>query len=512
MDNALSMRLARARHDHSLDNDLDTGSDDASSIAEDKKGSTDADSIDGAIVRRSKLLDLPQELFDGITSYLGPAHIAVLALVNRELFARFLCVQCGPGPSLLATPDSDDAPDISQSWKVLGDYVKASDTPRSRVRGSLLSILDTDVLDLVYCYKCKTMHDPFITFRDRAYSPHKSMKCVDYSHDHHLPPRATRKMLRTITKRRKRDEPYHHLMQQVNHTTTTYKNGILVQDSARIRFRGDSLLLRRRQFVSPVCKTPLALWSFRNQLVNPAAMARNPTTNPKVVRICNHLVWIDQYQAMLQNLIEPLCRTSPAPAGHLHTPACFSQEPFHVSVEGGGEEATVPQHIIGWRFWELETGVACDPPASPLGDVRGCEKCTTDFSMDVVKLPEPFTWGFVLTTWLDLGQKDFCSKWNSHRHLTPPRPYDRTGLKSKHGSICENFESTKATAEDPSAGARTKYRPKISDLDRERMTNYGWGERASQGKGKYVQWSIGCGVDPTTGWIMDPDPLESDDE
>ena len=35
------------------------------------------------------LLDLPQELFDSITSYLGHAHIAVLALVNKELMARF---------------------------------------------------------------------------------------------------------------------------------------------------------------------------------------------------------------------------------------------------------------------------------------------------------------------------------------------------------------------------------------------------------------------------------------
>jgi hypothetical protein len=151
----------------------------------------------------------------------------------------------------------------------------------------------------------------------------------------------------------------------------------------------------------------------------------------------------------------------------------------------------------------LEADIQSIPPLGVLGDVRGCGKCTTDFSIDAIKLPEPFHWGFVLTTWLDLGNRDFCSKWNSHRILTPTRPYVRKPDKSPHGSICESFEGIKTT---------TEYRANINDLDLERMTNYGWGERAVQGKAKYVPWSIGCAVDPLTGMIMDPDPLEPEDE
>ncbi|RYP56351.1 hypothetical protein DL769_009935 [Monosporascus sp. CRB-8-3] len=162
-----------------------------------------------------RLLLLPQELFDEITSYLNPAHIVLLALVNKELMGRFVNQHPPPPPpppdqqqqqqqGQPPTPAGPAAP--SSPWRALGEYVRASDSAKGRIRGTLLSTLDLDLPDLVYCYKCRKMHDPFVTFMDPAYAPYKSRRCVDYSADHHMPPRATRKLIRTITKQRMRGD------------------------------------------------------------------------------------------------------------------------------------------------------------------------------------------------------------------------------------------------------------------------------------------------------------------
>ncbi|KAI5923935.1 hypothetical protein F4810DRAFT_154932 [Camillea tinctor] len=437
----------------------------------------------------SKLLQLPQELFDEITKYLLPANILVLALVNKELMARFMHSAPKPDPS-----DDDDA---APSWKALNAYIKSMDSAKTKVRGSFLSLLDYDLLDMVYCYKCKKMHDPFISFKDRAYAPRKSSRCADWAPDHHMPPRATRKLLRTITKRRAHGAEYRHLLQQVNNTVTTYQNGILSQTSLRIRFREESQMLRRQQVVSSIDKTALALWLFRQQLLDPAPAS---ISTPKVYRICNHLTWDNTYGAFFDRLTAPLCNGE-HPETESHTPACFSRDTCDMSKQEG--------HVIAERLKKRSLAAKRQPTDVPtlLGDVLGCDKCTTDFNLDVVALPPPFNWGFVLTTWLDLGKIDFSSKWDSHRDLRPGREYKRK--HHTHGDICDKFEDLTPMAS--SSKQREPFRPRISKLNQGRMGNFGWGKRAAAGKDKYITWSSGHSCDPATGWIPDPDPLEKED-
>ncbi|ORY57836.1 uncharacterized protein BCR38DRAFT_489830 [Pseudomassariella vexata] len=447
----------------------------------------------------SKLLELPQELFDEITSYLGPANIVVLALVNKELLGRFIRT-CPPSPSL-PTPGPNAGPLTQASqWKALGDFIKRADGAKAKSRGTLLSLLDLDLVDLVYCYKCKKMHDPFVTFIDRAYAPKKSSRCVDYGADHHMPPRATRKLLRAITKRRKRGAPYKDLIPQVNNTVTTYRNGIMVQASLRMRYRGDLLLLRRQQIVSSIDKTSLALWVFRQQLRDQALPSQAAMTSPKVHKICNHIIWNEKYISLLQAMTDPLCKCKENHSGPaslpLHSPACFSRAPYDASKDNN--------HIVGKQFDAISRELKHLPDdanatTARLGDVFGCTQCTTDFQMDVVALPDPFGWGFVLTTWLDLGPVDFCAKWDSHRDARPGRLY---GRQPPHGDICSSFENL---------SDETQYRPQISEINLERLTNYGWGPRAAKGTDRYITWSSGHSADPVTGRFLDPDPLEPDD-
>ncbi|KXJ96266.1 hypothetical protein Micbo1qcDRAFT_158484, partial [Microdochium bolleyi] len=105
----------------------------------------------------AKLLDLPQELFDAITKHLSPANIVVLALVNKQLLAMFTGAVAATRPDLVPSP-------AQHPYTVLGNYINDADRTRSRYRGVLLSTLDMDIPGLVYCYKCRRMHDPLAAF------------------------------------------------------------------------------------------------------------------------------------------------------------------------------------------------------------------------------------------------------------------------------------------------------------------------------------------------------------
>ncbi|OTB01335.1 hypothetical protein M426DRAFT_323607 [Hypoxylon sp. CI-4A] len=434
----------------------------------------------------TSLLLLPQELFDHITSYLGHSHIAVLALVNKELMRRFMtsCLR-------LDILEPFEPP----SYRILNAFIRKSDSSRTKSRGTLLSLLDYDLQDMVYCYKCRKMHDPFVSFKDRAYAPHKALRCTDWSMDHHMPSRATRKMLRTITKRRIRGAEYRHLLQQVNNTHTTYQKGIMLQVSLRMRYRGDDMLLKRQQVITSIDKSALTTWLFGANLVEqPFSGVTVAPALPKTHTMCNHQFWGGVYSQMIQQWVDPLCTSDQSgEEEHHHTPACFSNEPFDISKQDG--------HMICERLKWLSSGAQHNPMDVPtlLGDVLGCTKCTTDFSLDVISLPEPFNWGFTMTTWLDLGKLDFCPKWDSHRDARPCREVKR---ENPHGDICEKFEDL------PS---RLDYRSHISEINLERMHNYGWSARAASGKDKYINWYSGHTCNPATGWIEDPDPLEDAD-
>ncbi|KAI8961252.1 hypothetical protein F5Y11DRAFT_231573 [Daldinia sp. FL1419] len=438
----------------------------------------------------SGLLLLPQELFDNITSYLAEANIACLALVNKELMSRFLhsCSRLG----ILG-------PDETPPYKALDAFIKEADGSRTKIRGSLLSLLDFDLLNLVYCYKCKKLHDPFLTFKDRAFAPHKAPRCKDWSSDHHMPPRASRKLLRTITKYRAHGVEYRHLLQQVNNTRTSYQKGFLMQCSLRMRYRGDDMILRRQQVVSSIDKSALALWVIGQMLRDPM---HSSLTMPRVHPMCNHQTWNMVYGSMVKQWLNPLCmadHTSETSETEVqHTSACFSNEPFDISSFDISKQ---DGHMVYERLKWLSSGTKWNPMDVPtlLGNILGCDKCTTDYSFDVIPLPEPFNWGLVLTSWLDVGNIDFCKKWDSHRDARPDRETKRDYIS---GDICERFENI---------SSRHDYRPRISELNIERMHNYGWSGRVINGKDKYINWTSGHTCNPTTGLIEDPDPLDDAD-
>ncbi|KAI1454667.1 hypothetical protein F4805DRAFT_305063 [Annulohypoxylon moriforme] len=433
----------------------------------------------------SGLLLLPQELFDHITSYLGDAHIAALALVNKELMYRFMtsCIKTG----VLE-------PYEPVSYRVLNRFIEKTASSKTKVRGQLLSLVDYDMEDMVYCYKCKKIHDPFLSFIDRAYAPHKALKCADWSMDHHMPSRCTRKLLRTMTKRRLHGAQYRYLLQQVNNTKTTYHKGTLAQISLRARYRGGNLLLRRQQVVSFIDKSAQSLWAFVQILRDLHTNSPQNLSLPRTYLMCNHLTWTSEYKELIRQLVDPLCKGHhTGQGGWKHEMTCFNGAPF--------DPAKLEGHMINERLKWVCSDKLHNPTDVPtlLGNVLGCSKCTTDFSLDVVPLPAPFYWGFVLTSWLDLGKIDFCDKWDSHREARPSRNLNRSWCR---GGICERFEDLISCL---------NYRPKISLMNQLRMENYLWAAGAVNGLDRYTNWSSGHACNPTTGWIEDPDPLEETD-
>lgn len=429
----------------------------------------------------SGLLLLPQELFDHVTSYLGDANIAILALVNKELMGRFMnsCMKIG-----IIEPYEP------VSYRVLNKFIQQVDSSKTKARGTMLSLVDYDLEDRVYCYKCRKIHDPFVTFRDRYYAPNKAVRCVDWSMDHHMPPRTTRKMLRTITKRRLHGAPYRHLLKQVNNTQTKYHKGFMVQISLRARYRRDDLILRRQQVISTMDKSALSLWMFTQMLRDMSANGLVSFAFPKTYPMCNHHRWAAVYMTLVQQLVDPLCqRDHTGETNPKHEVSCFSNEHLDVSKQEG--------HIIHERLKWLASGALHCPMDVPtiLGDVLGCCKCTTDFGIDVIQLPEPFNWGFVLTSWLDLGKMDFSPKWDSHRETRPGREMRRP---LPYGEICEAFEDL---------NSRLDFRPQLSFDDAARIENYMWASRVKEGYDKYISWSSGHSCNPATGWYEDTDPL-----
>jgi hypothetical protein len=460
----------------------------------------------------SPFFDLPQELLDEILSYLDPAHVVVLALTNKDMFHRFLRHhQLSPNeqPQGNNNHNSISLP----SSKPLGEYIAKADSASSssfKMRGTLLSLLDRAIPDLVYCYKCKRMHSPYVTFQDPIYAPQKSPRCIDYSLDHHVPPRATRKMLRTVTKIRNLGAPgWPLVLNQVNNTTTTYKGGCMVQVTLRIRFRENKLLLRRQHVVATVEKSPRALWLMtrilrgREDSTLHPGQAKAPECLPRVHKACHHNIWSDRYAVLLDGMVNPFCREKGgAEPVAVHGPLCFSEERWDARSQEG--------HAIHDRFEELSRKPSPRHNSSPdagkpgFGDVVGCDKCTTDLSMDVVELPPPFGWGFALSAWMDLGAQDFSPEWESQREPRYAVVYRRR--PEQMGRICRAFERL--------TGEKRKglpFLPYINEVNLARMGHWGWGEMATRGVGIGSSWSSGHETDPATGRITDPDELEIDD-
>ncbi|KAI0020817.1 hypothetical protein F4780DRAFT_353373 [Xylariomycetidae sp. FL0641] len=445
-----------------------------------------------------RLLLLPQEIFDEIISYLAPAHVLSLALVNKELLCRFVHSETGEEHHLSDLQAGAAAENVAfnllvqASKRSFNPFIRRAEVTKAKVRGSFLSLVDNDVMDLVYCYKCKTLHDPFVSFKDRGFHPTKARRCMDWPDEHHMPPRATRKLLRSIMKRRRAGAEYRSLLQEVNNTQTIYHQiGILSQTTLRCRFRNNDLLLRRQQVISSIDKTPLSLWIFGQQLQDHVPPGCVPIATPKVYRICNHLTWNAAYYGQyLKRWADALCNRG---CVGYHKPSCFKEPTlFDASMES--------THTVAERLRMVVTGAHGKPTDVPdlLGNVLLCSRCTTDFSLDVIPLPAPFHWGFVLTTWLDLGPMDFCPKWDSHRDLRPGRDFRRS---FNQPDICERFEDCEWR----------NFRPVISELNLARMGADGWGQRAASGLDRYEAWSRGHKCNPATGRLNGPDPLEEAD-
>ena len=463
-------------------------------------------------------------------------------------------------------------------WRALDDYIRAADDPSLWCSGSsssgrsdrghrarMLTTLDRDLPDVAYCHRCRRLHSPLLSFADPVLSSPTSgarSRPRPCARDREDPPwsRATRGILRCVAKRGRRgDSSLAPLLRQLGGTRTVCRAGVLTQVAERARWRaaaggsGGGLLLRRRQTVASVDKTPLMLWLFGARLEaappggdgggdrnwggsRSGGSSRNKDSSsirssdggggggdtglPPIHWICAHLTWMDRYAVFLDRLLRPLCARVRRGEDHpVHTHACFGREPF--------DPAVLPGHAVAERLRLLAAGAGAGAEAteapgimadgSPsLGAVRSCDRCRTDFSLDVAPLPAPFGWGFVLTTWTDpgstLGSDGVCGKGDtSAPRTTHAGGQSRPRRSSDGGGGCrpgvyERFE-----------GGRTSTNPAmIEPLDLERMRNYGWAERvAAAGNGggseKYVSWESAPAVDPLTGEILDPDPLEDED-
>ena len=453
-------------------------------------------------------------------------------------------------------------------------------------RAGLLRTLDRDLPDLAYCHRCRRLHDPLLSFADPLYaSPHKPRACCVYSatdddsaylssstfssssaprsaspgkraaqhsnrhsrrrhrrkpNSHDLPWRASRRALRCVAKCAALGDGSHvPLLRQVNGTRTSCRGGALAQVSVRARCRagdgGTRVLLRRRQVIASVDKTPLALWLFGARLEGaptPGAdghlggggaggggggrsyhhiggSSNGGAGLPRIHWICAHLAWMDRYAVFVDRLLRPLCARVRAGLDHpVHGRACFDgRKPFDPAAQEG--------HAVAERLRQLRNPTPTPTPAlslamavsadgsAPLGAVRSCDRCATDFCLDVAPLPAPFGWGFVLTTWMDPGVTvgGPARSWKDHDESRPDaeaRPDD-----DHRPDVYERFEGVRG----PGAATST-----IAPRDLDRIRNYGWAERAAAGgPERYVAWESAQAVDPLTGRVLDPDPLDDGD-
>ncbi|KXJ96265.1 hypothetical protein Micbo1qcDRAFT_158483 [Microdochium bolleyi] len=264
-----------------------------------------------------------------------------------------------------------------------------------------------------------------------------------------------------------------------------------------MRYRDDNMLLRRQQTVASVDKSAHALFLFRTQLLHASRPENSVLLKgiPRLRRPCNHMSWlqVDTWREAVDGLLESLCPNNHDTEHKEHSPSCFSHDRRDLALE--------PGNMIFGGGIAAAAAAAGRPSTRVLGggddDVRGCDRCTTDAHLAVIPLPEPYRWGFALTTWLDVGKIDLSKKWDSHRPDTGQnRDYPRHA--EPKGSIARAFECL---------GPGERFEPKLSELNQARLTNFG-SVSAAPGRGsRSGSWTVEHGVDPATGRLLDPDPL-----
>lgn len=286
-----------------------------------------------------------------------------------------------------------------------------------------------------------------------------------------------------------------------------------------MRYRNDDILLRRQQIVASVDKTAQHYFRFRLQLIDASRSSSSGASMmlgslPRVRGPCNHVSWMYEYHDVIDRmLLDPVCEVKKETRSQNHrdhTANCFSSEPCDLARRPGN---VVSDALAAAR--SPPSSPSPPPPAARPNDfdvVHGCDRCTTDFHFTIVPLPEPYVWGFVLTTWLDVGKIDLSRKWDSHRpgggiSSDYPRGDDDGAADEYKGSICARFEGLERGQ---------KYVPSISELDLERLTDHGMmmgarGWLRGGMPGRLRSWSSEHTVDPATGRIVDPDPLTDDD-
>ncbi|KAI0169975.1 hypothetical protein GGR52DRAFT_489954 [Hypoxylon sp. FL1284] len=328
--------------------------------------------------REPALLQLPQEVFDMITDHLEQPYIVLLALLNKELRSRFLFVY-----------ERRFAPTLRYRISTMSAFMRFTSSPvmdRLRARGTLLSLVEYDMDDGIYCHACRKIHSAFKQFMESC----ELLPCNSgYAHVSRL----TRGTLRLVTKRRMRGGDYRGILQQINVGFTRSIRGIVCQSSQRVRFRNDRLWVRQQHVVSSMDKSESTLYRLGTTLVDlsTVTLQGGVEAKPRAYMACCHAIWQEIYVSLMMQFLGCFPGVS-GTIHNVHAPTCFSSAHRDLSQEEG--------HMICERLRWLSSGAKAKPmdTPAPLGDVIGCDQCMTDYSLDIVSLPEPYGWGFVLTS------------------------------------------------------------------------------------------------------------------
>ncbi|KAN0114688.1 hypothetical protein V8E51_004232 [Hyaloscypha variabilis] len=117
----------------------------------------------------NQLQGIPAELLQNIARYLSLSSSAALALSSRFILAKL-------GNTYFVQLKEETLPPVTSCSGTGGPTPRLS--PLQQEREDFLILLDRDLRDTIYCYYCRTIHDPMDTLKDRRKPRREQRACT----------------------------------------------------------------------------------------------------------------------------------------------------------------------------------------------------------------------------------------------------------------------------------------------------------------------------------------------
>ncbi|EOO02512.1 hypothetical protein UCRPA7_1971 [Phaeoacremonium minimum UCRPA7] len=317
-----------------------------------------------------RLTELPLEVIYCIAEMLPPESAACLALVNKTFYEI-----------------------LAHRFLKLETY--------SRWR--FLVLLEKDMIFLVACADCMTLHSPLI-----AWDENTGMSCLNQDLERGLPHSITYPIVRLIAKTHLQNLNHSEILGYTNQYFTHFGKSLQYNDSSSCRVVKGNLLQRRQIVVRPLRGDTMTMRSLYKlgRVLNPHYFEP----------LCHHKAWYRATSVDLRVHADKIAdchnqahhNTTEGMHIGMHRELCFSRKDAIEILGEKGLKSGMTKTLHHTLFAKEAKG--------SVGRIQGCKKCFTDYCVTFVDVDDAGRC-VVLTSWKDLGGlgPDEKAKWDSHR-------------------------------------------------------------------------------------------------